>query len=1245
MLRVFRWGIWPGVALWVGLLVGLAPAVPAASELAPGAPHDADDVVILARHPSPSPDGRQIAFSYQGDLWIVPGAGGLARRLTAHPAYEGRSIWSPDGRWIAFPSDRDGNQDVYVMPVGGGEVRRLTWHGDNDYPTDWTPDSQGIIFQSRRQILDDGTWGTFVVPLGGGTPFALLPIGARVARLSHDGRRLVYMRGSSSWWRRGYEGNARWRMWIFEMETPLLAAGDWPWIEDRDSRQSVLRAIDARSSCTSSGVHAAAALRLAGRHVNVSELGRESGGAWQEEYGRNWLENWDRGVDLSRPEVESGSNAYPQWFPDGDHLLYLSESGGMSNLKVLSISGGSRAFLTRFAQGRLRAPRLSTNGRLVTFEYEDGIYILDIPATLPAPGSAEWLQDPPQPRRLMIEIPRDEIAPTLVRQRVTSGADEYTLSPDGRQIAFVFKGDVFVMKASEDEPAAYRVTDYAGRDGQISWVADSPALCFVSDRDGNRNIYRVAPADTTEPLLARALRLETERLTDDPGEEWLPRVSPDGQRIAYLRDAGTLMIMDADGQNARVVLENSLDIEFEWSPDSRWLMYAVEDNDFNTDVWIASADGEIGPHNISRHPDDDYSPTWSADGRMVAFASSRAFMNEIDIWYVWLTREDEERAPIDRLAEFSESRSANAAGHQRAAPAGDGPRRGDADPWSEEDSEDDAADDEDDEQSAAAPVEVKIDFAGIDERLHRLTTFPGNESRVLIAKDCSEFVFTSNTDGETDLWKIKWDGTEPERLTQGGQNPRQLGWDAKHKEVLYLKEGGHIAAVALKGGKTKSYRFESEMTIDIPARRAAAFTEGWRRVRDAFYDDAFHGVDWDAMLERYHPRARQASTHEDFQDVMRMMLGELNSSHSGTWGGGDLRPASHRGSTPAEVPDFLESAASVGGFLTDPSFGDLPQRSGAPGTAAREAYGSPLSAQAGDLGVLFDPTHRGAGLRILHVIKGTPAERVDSRLEVGEVIRTVGGEPVDARANWARAMDRTVNRKTLLEVVTPEGALREVVITPTTAGRVRGKIYEELVGVRRDFVHAHSEDRVAYVHIERMNVESLELFERDLYAEAHGKQALIIDVRDNGGGWTTDIMLASLLAGDHATTIPRGGGPGYPEDRRLLYAWTQPIVVLCDEHSFSNAEIFSWAIKALGRGPIVGQRTYGGVISTGGTHLVDGSWVRLPFRGWWSKLDGSPLEGTGCVPDHAVRNAPEEIVRGVDRQLEKALELAIDQIR
>ncbi|MBD3236283.1 MAG: hypothetical protein GF330_06255 [Candidatus Eisenbacteria bacterium] len=1218
------------------LLLGLSTI---ASAIAPQAA--SQETEILARYPAPSPDGSQIVFSYQGDLWLVPAEGGEARRLTAHPAYDGRAIWSPDGRWIAFPSDRDGNVDVFALPLEGGEIRRLTWHSDNDYPTDWTPDGKGILFQSRRGILDDGTWGTFVVPLAGGTPFALLPTGARVARLSPDGRRLAYMRGGSSWWRRGYEGNARWRIWVSDLDSPLLGTGDWPWLAASAARERILSTAAEAGPQTTPGLHAPTGLRLAAHDLNASELGHELPERWEDPYGRNWLENWDRGVDLSRPQIETGSNAYPQWFPDGEHLLYLSESGGTSNLKILSLSSGSRAFLTRYTGGRLRIPKLSRNGRLVTFEYEDGIYALDIPAQLPPPGSSAWPQAPPAPRRLAIEIPRDQIAPTLKRVPVSSGADAYALSPDGKQTAIVFGGDLFVMKTSQEEPAAYQVTDYAGRDGQPAWMADSRSLVFVSDRDGNRNLYRIAPADTSEPLLARALKHEIEQLTDDRREEWRPKVSPDGQQIAYLRGAGTLMVMRADGSDARVLLENTLDIEFEWSPDSRWLMYAVEDNDFNTDVWIVSADGETGPHNISRHPDDDYSPVWSADGRMVAFASSRAFPGETDIWYVWLTRADEETARIDRLAEFSDRRSAAEAGaagrwRTRTSRAAATAAGADRDPWSDEaDEEAEVGGDDAEDEDTAEEVVVEIDFEGIHERLHRLTTFPGRESRVLIAKDGSEFVFTSNTDGKTDLWKIAWDGDDPERLTQGGQEPRHLQWGPKRKEIYFLKEGGRIASVPLAGGKTTSYGFESEMAIDLPARRVAAFTEGWRRLRDAFYDSEFHGTDWEAMLRHYRPWARKASTFEDYQDVLKMMLGELNSSHCGTWGGGERGAPGAEQGRGAAVSDFLEAAASVGDFLLAPDFG---------ARGASEAHGSPLSAQTGDLGVLFDPTHHGAGLRIAHVVEGTAAERVESRLEAGEVIRTVDGTAVNAAMNWARLMDRSVERKTLLEVEDRDGELREVVITPHSAWRTRWKIYEEAVALRRDYVHAQSDGRVAYVHIEGMDVESLERYERDLYAEAHGREALIIDVRDNGGGWTTDLMLTSLMAADHATTIPRGGGPGYPEDRRLLYAWTKPVVVLCDEHSFSNAEIFSWAIKTLGRGPIVGQRTHGGVISTGGTHMVDGAWIRLPFRGWWSKLDGSPLEGTGCVPDHPVRNPPGEVVRGTDRQLQTALELAIEQI-
>jgi tricorn protease len=182
-----------------------------------------------------------------------------------------------------------------------------------------------------------------------------------------------------------------------------------------------------------------------------------------------------------------------------------------------------------------------------------------------------------------------------------------------------------------------------------------------------------------------------------------------------------------------------------------------------------------------------------------------------------------------------------------------------------------------------------------------------------------------------------------------------------------------------------------------------------------------------------------------------------------------------------------------------------------------------------------------------------------------------------------------------------------------------------------------------------MNQASVRVFERDLYASAHGKDGLIIDVRDNGGGSTTDILLSSLTAPNHAYTVPRGADPdavphdAYPRDRRLIYGYTRPISVICNQHSFSNAEIFSHAIKTIGRGTLVGETTFGGVISTGSRRLIDGTSVRMPFRGWYLP-DGTDMENNGAEPDLRVPQTPQDEVAGRDPQLEAAVEELLSRV-
>ncbi len=215
---------------------------------------------------------------------------------------------------------------------------------------------------------------------------------------------------------------------------------------------------------------------------------------------------------------------------------------------------------------------------------------------------------------------------------------------------------------------------------------------------------------------------------------------------------------------------------------------------------------------------------------------------------------------------------------------------------------------------------------------------------------------------------------------------------------------------------------------------------------------------------------------------------------------------------------------------------------------------------------------------------------------------------------------------------------------PADWGRVRQLCYEETIRERRAMVREASGGRLAYVHITGMGWDQLQEFERDLYAEAYGKDGLLIDVRDNGGGSTADWLLAMLSIRPHARTVSRGGELGYPQSRRPFYVWSKPVVVLCNENSFSNAEIFAHAVKTLGRGKLVGMPTAGGVISTGGTSFVDGSSMRAPGRGWFIGDTDVDMELHGAVPDILVEITPDDERADRDPQLEAAIQAAMEEI-
>jgi C-terminal processing protease CtpA/Prc len=365
-------------------------------------------------------------------------------------------------------------------------------------------------------------------------------------------------------------------------------------------------------------------------------------------------------------------------------------------------------------------------------------------------------------------------------------------------------------------------------------------------------------------------------------------------------------------------------------------------------------------------------------------------------------------------------------------------------------------------------------------------------------------------------------------------------------------------------------------------------------MRDGYYDPKFNGHDWNKLREKYRDRCVYASTSVDFRDMFNLLLGEINSSHVGF-------TAANRIETQKEATGLI--------------------------------------------GAELIPTP--TGMKVNRVIPNSPADKKASKLVAGDIITAVNGEPVKADDNFYNLLNGLVNEKVLLNVQGADGKPREVPIRLSAS--LRDELYEEWVDQRKKLVEKWSGGKLGYIHIRGMDFPSFEVVEREFTAAGFGKEGLVIDVRYNGGGSTTDYLMTILNYKQHAYTIPRGASEdlekdklkfrdSYPIGERLVYAaWTKPSIALCNEGSYSNAEIFSHAYKTLGIGKLVGVPTNGSVISTGGKQLMDGSFVRLPGRGWFVKATDKNEELGPCVPDIIVENQPDWIAKDTDDQLKTAV--------
>lgn len=1039
--------------------------------------------LLLIRYPALNPDGSQLAFSYQGDIWTVAAGGGPARRLTIHESYESHPRWSPDGKKIVFQGNRLGNDDLFMMDAGGSKPQRLTFYSGSDGWANWTPNGQ-LLFNSRRFFASvERISEIYSIPAAGGTPQRFLDALGDNPAASPDGRYIAFERGSCRVVREAYRGPANRDIWVYDTQTK--------------------------------------------QYTQITK---------------------DEGQDI-----------YPDWGP-GNSLYFLSARNGRYNLYKSDVRGSNPQAVTSFKDEGIRYYDLSANGKKIVLERGAGIY------TLAADGG--------RPGEVTIQVPGDYRFDPEERKNLTADASEFALSPNGQYLAFSVRGELFVYPEDKDKKRANRITDTAAREQDVAWVNDS-TMVFLSDRNGNRDLFmaRAASQDSTD--LYRAFRFDVKALTQGPEEEGNFVLSPDQKQIAFMRGRGQLIVANIDPKNGlsnQRTLLNGWDTPggVSWSPDSKWLAYSLDDLNFNTEIYIHPVDQSREPVNVSLHPRRDFNPTWSKDGSKLAFLSDRN-NGDADVWFVWLKEADWEKTTRD---------------------------------WEEDDDSTTSPEKKEkkDTTSSKTVKSIQIDFDDIHERLIQVTNLPGNEGDLMVSHDGETFYYSINGGGRQGqagkqaFMSTKWDGSETKTIFDD-KALSGLTWDPKGKELYYLERGGRISKINPESKKVESLAFQASMKINYAAERQEIFDDAWRAMRDGFYDPKFHGQDWKALRSKYEARALAASTQQDFRDMFNEMLGQLNASHMGMYG-----------SNPEETQND----------------------------------------RTGLLGVEVSPV--AGGVRVDAVIPGSPADRESSKLQVGEVITAINGVPIADGENFYALLNGTADERTLVSV-RGNGRTRELVIRP--AGSLRDELYEAWVDQRKALTDRYSGGKLGYIHIQGMNWPSFERFERELTASGYGKEGIVIDVRFNGGGWTTDMLMAVLSTRQHSYTVPRGAAAdlskenkkfvnNYPFGERLPFpALTMPSVALCNETSYSNAEIFSHAYKTLGFGKLVGVPTFGAVISTGAYTLLDGSYVRMPYRGWYVKATGENMEHGPAVPDYIINNQPEDKGNNEDPQLKKAVEVLL----
>ena len=1065
--------------------------------------------------------------------------------VTAGAVAQSNPLWmrycaiSPDGKTIAFSY----KGDLFTVAAGGGIACQLTSNAAYDSRPVWSGDGERIAFASARE----GSLDVYVIDKDGGAPL-------RLTTDSGNETPLAFLDGETVLFEASVMPTSR---------SILFAGSSFPQVYQvsvAGGRARLFSALPMQDlDINAAGdilFHDIKGYEDPWRKHHTSSIARDV-----------WLKQGER---YSKLTSFSGEDRTPRWAPDGKCYYYLSEQDGTVNVYKSAVAGGQPQQLTRYQGNPVRFLSVADDGTLC-YGYNGEIYTL---------------REGSQPQRVDITIHADRSEKELVRQIKSNGATAISVSPGGKEVAFVMHGDVYVT--SVDYKTTKRVTNTPEQERTIDFSPDGRSIVYDSERDGMWQIYQTSIKNKDEKLFTYATDLEEVQLTNTGRTSIQPQYSPDGKSVAFLEDRATLRAVDVKSKAVRTLMDGKYiysysdgDVWFEWSPNSRWLLSSyIGNGGWNSqDIALVNASGNGEVHNLTESGYSEQNGKWVLGGKAMIFESDRAGYRshgswgaEGDIYIMFFDLDAYERFTMTKeekvMLQEAEKEKKNAPKPQTTTAATQyGPRHGKK--KSAKQAED---------KNAVKPL--ALDLENCRDRIVRLTVNSSRLGDAVLSNGGDTLYYQAAFEGGMDLWKHDLRENKTEIVLKNvGYGPMQADKAGKN---IYLCTGQGIKKIDLAKGKPEGVSFEADFNYRPYQEREYLFNHVWQQVKDKFYVEDLHGVDWEGCRDNYKRFLPYINNNYDFAEMMSEMLGELNASHTG------MR--------------YRPEGASLK-------------------TAA--------------LGLFLDDSYQGDGLRVEEVIKRGPFAVKNTGVKPGCIIEKIDGNPILAREDYNWMLDGKAGKPMRVSVYDPKDGRRfDVSIKAISRAAQQDLLYKRWVDRNRELVDSLSGGQLAYVHVEAMDSKSFRTVYRDLLSDKNrNRKAVIVDERHNGGGWLHDDLCTLLGGKQYQEFVPHGKVVGADPFNK----WTKPSCVLICEDDYSNGHGFPCVYRELGIGKLIGTPVPGTMTAVWWETLIDNTLVfGIPQVGC-RDMRGNYCENTPLLPDVEVYNTPEDYLSGHDRQLERAV--------